>query len=108
MKFSGLPSALPAHDACQLVYRILTDPDVEWCLVVTKHSGAVNFSSLPIASPAHDACRPEYRILTEPDVGVGRLTAALRRSRSQQTHVPKKFCSINDPFLSEGACDHRD
>ena len=69
MKFSGLPSALPAHDACQLVYRILTDPDVEWyLLVVTKHSGAVNFSGVPIASPAHDARRPEYRILTEPDV----------------------------------------
>ena len=69
VKVSDLSSALPAHDACQLVYRILADPDVEWCLlVVTKHSGAVNFSGVPIASPAHDARRPEYRILTEPDV----------------------------------------
>jgi hypothetical protein len=70
VQFSGLPSALPAHDACQVEYRILTDPDVEWCLlVVTNHSGAVDFSGLPIASPFHDACRPEYSILTEFDVG---------------------------------------
>ena len=33
MNFSGLPSALPAHDACRLVYRILTEPDVRrWLL----------------------------------------------------------------------------
>jgi hypothetical protein len=33
LEYSGLLSALPAHDACRLVRRVLTAPDVEWCLL---------------------------------------------------------------------------